>query len=415
MNNDFSILQKEFTTTLSSFDVHYQIAAKHAGNELFSLGYSTQDLGPFEENMVLLVKSLLTEAMLKLLEEEGPQELIQALIQRYATLPNKESVFTYYLDAYKEEVQTNQDLTIDPCTKLKDVFAKLESLGQTQTPTKEFWKGLQECFRLCQEEGIPSPSFSTRPQFERLVESELKKTAVFHKHLKNITREELLELIEQPKETLQRLLSNASEEEVTTVLDQLQEPLNALRQSLAKEEQEKDFEAVKTKALTYANKFPSVLAEINRSRLEHLLSDQNKLTPFGAYVWGLSSHVLKIQDCTEASNTKILQWIQEKELPIQEQETLLQLLQTTVDQLPTGPRKEKIQEALKTKDLKLIQSVIHANPKYFTFEEMVTFGDVNGIKEWLQTHALSEQERGKAVCGAAKGGASSCDPSAFRK
>ena len=380
-------LQKAFPSHADG--VHYQTAAKHAGNELFSLGYSSQDLGSFEENMVLFVKSLLTEAMLKLLQEEGPQELIRALIQRYASLPSKESLFDYYLGAYEEEIKTNQDLVIDPCTKLVNVFAKLESLGKAPSPTKEFWEGLQECFHLCQEAGIPSPSFSTRPQFERLVEDKLKKTVVFQKYLTKITKEDLLELIKEPKETLSRLLSNASKEEVERVLSSLQEPLNALQQSLTKEAQEKDFETVKTRALTYAKAFPSVRAEINCSRLEHLLTDQNKLTPFGAYVWGLSSHVLKLQECKEAQNTKILQWIQEKELPTQEQETLIQLLQSTVDQLSAGSRKEKIQEALKTKDLNLIQQAIHANTKCFTLKEMVALGDVDGIKEWLQTHTLS--------------------------
>jgi len=141
-----NLLEKALQKTFPSHanDVHYQTAAKHVGNELFSLGYSSQDLGPFEEDMVLLVKGLLTEAMLKLLQEEGPQELIQALIQRYPNLPSKESLFTYYLDAYEEEVQTNPNLVIDPCTKLVHVFAKLESLGKSPSPTKEFWEGLKD-------------------------------------------------------------------------------------------------------------------------------------------------------------------------------------------------------------------------------------------------------------------------------
>jgi hypothetical protein len=155
-----------------------------------------------------------------------------------------------------------------------------------------------------------------------------------------------------------------------------------------------DFNEVKERVLSYAKDSACIVARANRSYFERLLSNQETLFPLGAYVWALSAQGVKLEELKEAPNTKILQWVQERALVESEQEILLQLVQKSVDNLADGPRKERITEALSSKNLHQIQRVIHENPLIHTLEEILALGNVNALEFWLQTNELSPSERG---------------------
>jgi ankyrin repeat protein len=340
-------------------DVHYHSAAKRAMNHPFHLGFSKEELGVSEPDIVALVNARVKQKLKELLVRVGKDELIRQLISRYKEMDSEEdqkTVFVEVLSQYTEKVKEDPSFLIDP---LEEVQVAWKAFQDSATLAH-----LQSLRKTLQEKAIVS--FSIKLSYEKKLEEIREKYPLFF--IKFPTHAGMRE---KSKQMVEYCKSYPSE-----IKNPPQEVIESLEDLISEERIIQDLQEVQRAA--DRDSFLNVRALYNRDLLEKKLNDEEK---FGAYAWAIQSKVLRLDDARkEDLNVRILEWIGTLAFSSNQKEKIFEVLSRYARKLEDEETNDALQACRATGDLEALIASQSKPETFSSLEDLLCFGTAEDLR-----------------------------------